>query len=315
MDSSSCQAVTQPTMYCRKCWYILDGLDDPRCPECGRAFDPANRRTYRTRPRRQWWSRVLLRVMVVMMLVVAIPAGFLYRRYRIEHRAMAALQTRGFRYRTAPYGPEWLTKWATQRGLPMVEVVVSVPEMFHSDTISSDLYHPVPAGPAMRYKDADLSHLRGLTDLRELEIGGREVTNQGLEYLEDLTKLTKLYVLNTQATDDGLRHLQRLTRLRSLCLYRNAVTDEGLEHLRGMTQLEYLYLDDIQLTDRGLPHLARFAKLKVLSIGGADVTDEGLMQLKGLRKLERLYLYGTRVTYDGGARFNAARPNLEVRGP
>ena len=138
MDSSSCQAVTQPTMYCRKCWYILDGLDDPRCPECGRAFDPANRRTYRTRPRRQWWSRVLLRVMVVMMLVVAIPAGFLYRRYRIEHRAMAALQTRGFRYRTAPYGPEWLTKWATQRGLPMVEVVVSVPEMFHSDTISSD---------------------------------------------------------------------------------------------------------------------------------------------------------------------------------
>ena len=28
-------SVTNPTMYCRTCWYVLDGLEDDRCPECG----------------------------------------------------------------------------------------------------------------------------------------------------------------------------------------------------------------------------------------------------------------------------------------
>jgi len=31
-----------PTMYCLTCDYVLDGLREHRCPECGRAFDPAD---------------------------------------------------------------------------------------------------------------------------------------------------------------------------------------------------------------------------------------------------------------------------------
>lgn len=35
---------------CLNCGYIVDGLSDNRCPECGRAFDPDNPKTYwRTR--------------------------------------------------------------------------------------------------------------------------------------------------------------------------------------------------------------------------------------------------------------------------
>ena len=30
---------------CRDCGYLLRGLSDPRCPECGRGFDPADPRT------------------------------------------------------------------------------------------------------------------------------------------------------------------------------------------------------------------------------------------------------------------------------
>jgi hypothetical protein len=33
-------------MYCRECLYDLQGIAERRCPECGRAFDPANRRTF-----------------------------------------------------------------------------------------------------------------------------------------------------------------------------------------------------------------------------------------------------------------------------
>lgn len=34
-------------MRCLKCGYILDGLPENRCPECGRPFNPTDDRTYR----------------------------------------------------------------------------------------------------------------------------------------------------------------------------------------------------------------------------------------------------------------------------
>lgn len=37
--------------YCLKCWYVLDGLTSPRCPECGSPFDAESPRTYATQPR------------------------------------------------------------------------------------------------------------------------------------------------------------------------------------------------------------------------------------------------------------------------
>jgi hypothetical protein len=33
-------------MYCRKCKYDLQGLDDRRCPECGTDFDRTDFRTF-----------------------------------------------------------------------------------------------------------------------------------------------------------------------------------------------------------------------------------------------------------------------------
>ena len=58
-----------PGMYCRKCFYALGGLDTNRCPECGREFDPADRRTYRRRQPRltppQRRSIVLAAVLVI----------------------------------------------------------------------------------------------------------------------------------------------------------------------------------------------------------------------------------------------------------
>ena len=44
-------------MLCRECYYPLHGLTENRCPECGRAFDPEDRRTFaRRRPRRWRWE-------------------------------------------------------------------------------------------------------------------------------------------------------------------------------------------------------------------------------------------------------------------
>lgn len=37
---------TKQTPRCRNCSHRLEGLIEPRCPECGRGFDPADPRTY-----------------------------------------------------------------------------------------------------------------------------------------------------------------------------------------------------------------------------------------------------------------------------
>ena len=52
-----------PTVYCKKCRYWLIGLVTNRCPECGRAFDLSDSRTYSGKPRssrRRWiWAAVV----------------------------------------------------------------------------------------------------------------------------------------------------------------------------------------------------------------------------------------------------------------
>ena len=41
--------MTEPSR-CLTCGYVLEGLEEPRCPECGNPFDLADPRTYSTKP-------------------------------------------------------------------------------------------------------------------------------------------------------------------------------------------------------------------------------------------------------------------------
>ena len=59
MDTTPGHPVTKPKMYCRQCRYPLDHLDKYRCPECGRAFDPKDPRTYQTKPPHHWMSTIV----------------------------------------------------------------------------------------------------------------------------------------------------------------------------------------------------------------------------------------------------------------
>jgi hypothetical protein len=57
--------------YCLDCGYMLIGLSQDRCPECGRPFDRADRSTFRSYPRLTWPKRIAL----VLLVIVAVAAS------------------------------------------------------------------------------------------------------------------------------------------------------------------------------------------------------------------------------------------------
>jgi hypothetical protein len=80
--------------------------------------------------------------------------------------------------------------------------------------------------------DAEVEHLRGLSQLKELELGGTHVTDAGLEHLRGMSRLTELDLGFTQVTDAGLGHLKGLSQLQYLDLRTMQVTDGGVKRLQ-----------------------------------------------------------------------------------
>ena len=57
--------------------------------------------------------------------------------------------------------------------------------------------------------DAGLKYLEGLTQLRDLDLGGTKVTDTGLQHLKGLPQLRQLRLFATKVTDAGTADLKR----------------------------------------------------------------------------------------------------------
>jgi hypothetical protein len=60
---------------CLACGYILDHLPEPRCPECGRPFDPGDPTTFARGAPRGWLSSVAHALLAALLIVVSGVAG------------------------------------------------------------------------------------------------------------------------------------------------------------------------------------------------------------------------------------------------
>jgi hypothetical protein len=160
--------------------------------------------------------------------------------------------------------------------------------------------------------DSGLQHLKGLTNLKQLDLNGSPVTDAGLENLKGLTRLETLNLGEAKITDAGLKQLQELTQVRWLILERTQITDAGLVYLKGMTQLTQFSLGSTQVTDAGLESLGRMTQLQFLELNATLVTDAGLEHLKGLTNLKELNLDSTQVTAAGLAKLQKALPNCHM---
>ncbi len=147
--------------------------------------------------------------------------------------------------------------------------------------------------------DAGLAHIAGLTQLRELYLQSTQITDAGLAQLAGLTQLRVLYLNDTHIGDAGLAHLAGLTRLEDLTLNNTQITDAGLAYFAGLSQLQYLHLNNTQIRDAGLAHVARLPRLRLLSLDGTQLTDAGLVEIAGLWRLNILGLRNTQITDAG----------------
>ncbi len=147
-------------------------------------------------------------------------------------------------------------------GLAYLQDLASLRELeLHSAPITDDLLAHLESmknlegvSLEMREKigDAGLSHLRGLTKLRKLNLYGTQVSDEGLKLLGRLTNLEELNLSHTRVTDAGLAHLNTFGHLRSLSLIRHfngtRISDDGLAHLTDLKTLERLELHGTQVT-------------------------------------------------------------------
>ena len=70
------------------------------------------------------------------------------------------------------------------------------------------------AASSKNITDAGLKHLRGMADLRFLDLSQTQVTDAGLKHLIGLKKLEGLGVHDTKVTEEGIQELkQALPRL------------------------------------------------------------------------------------------------------
>lgn len=82
--------MSHPVKQCLRCSYLLEGLPENRCPECGQPFDPADPSTWKNEgieQRNRWkvfmvpgpWHWLLFALLQIIVLLIAILYGFFRR--------------------------------------------------------------------------------------------------------------------------------------------------------------------------------------------------------------------------------------------
>ncbi|HVC95449.1 MAG TPA: hypothetical protein VND64_17260 [Pirellulales bacterium] len=192
-------------------------------------------------PKRRWAQFSLLSLFLVVT-VLCVGLSLVVTPAERQRRAVAAIESLG---------------GSVEYEEPDQEASEAFPRPFLRRWLPQDYFDEVREVHFTRapVTDDGLEHLRGLTGLQVLFLGGAHVTDSGLTHLQRLTGLEALWLNGTQVTDAGLAHLQGLTKLKSLDFSSTQVTDAGLVNLQRLSRLEWLDLTDTQVTNAGRAEL------------------------------------------------------------
>ena len=184
--------------------------------------------------------------------------------------------------------------------------------------------------------DADLTKLKVLSSLIELDLTKTGVAAAGLKTVSEFANLTTLYLDETTIDDDGIAHLKDMKQVESLSISKTKVTGAGFKHFAGLTNLRVLNLSELDFNDDDLVHLkgltgletvamqsakvtgagfVNFTKMKdliTLNLNDSTVTDAMLDHLTGLDKLRLLYVRNTKITQAGADKLGEATSGLAI---
>jgi hypothetical protein len=255
-------------IFCRSCGYDLRSLSKNRCPECGREFDPGERRTYDLKPRRTTLTRWIWRISIVTFLTLITAAALItqtWRGWNHDQQAYDRLKHYGIvRKELAP--------------MPVVEHLL--PE--HFQYLRTRVWS-VCLG-CRNLNSGDWDAMQQMEYLREGRFGSLP-SAESLRRVEALHGLTELHIGGLNVNDELLLHLpQTMPRLQGLWLSGNTVTDAGIAALAKSKSLQELRLFNSNISDIGLMSLAQIPSLKSVAIGQkSEVTDEGIQLFNAVR--------------------------------
>ncbi len=126
------------------------------------------------KPRRRWFQFSMRSLLIVVTLVAGLLVAWrvYVEPYRRQRETMALITGLGGFYEAMPGGPSWL------RGLFGDENFQNIIEI----SLSAD-YDTI--WPEKEVSEADLSHLEGLTNLRRLYLSPSQVSDAGVEKLQE----------------------------------------------------------------------------------------------------------------------------------
>lgn len=203
---------------------------------------------------------------------------------------------------------------------------------------------------AEQVTDQGMTAIRDWKQLRRLNLRGTRVSDGTMAIVGSLTQLEALDIAYTQFTDNGLDALVPLTQLKELAIGRSKLGKNALEVLRLLPTLESLDLggphpgsgglrskegtpmpDDLpraigtlkplrvlklsysQIGADGLRILSSLEHLEKLALEGSPrVDDQALAELAKCKSLHDLDVQATKVTPQGVAALEKAKPGIAV---
>ena len=164
------------------------------------------------------------------------------------------------------------------------------------------------------------------TDIAELDLSLKELTNDDIEPLRKMTKLINLNLALNQISD--ISPLKGLINLTSLSLWYNNIND--ISFIGNLTNLKTLYLFNNQISD--ISPLSGLTNLFSLDLSGNQIDDINVLSsltnlafldlrqnkisdispLKELTKLFSLHLSGNPLSQSQIEELQAALPNCQI---
>merc|ERR1711962_112964 len=135
----------------------------------------------------------------------------------------------------------------------------------------------------------------------------KEVTDIGISYLTKCSALSELYIAgNNGVSDSGLLELSKCSNLHTFSFRASdLITNKGIACISDMSAKQFLLsLDDTKIDDDGLLSLTKIAAslTHLYLMGCQGITDNGMEHISQLVRLKELNLSGTNIT-DKGVRY------------